>query len=279
MKFISLAFVLVCLLNSAYSQTYFPVKIGNQWTYANGTITKTIAFVDTQRINEKLYFGLAVDENPPVYWFRVLGQQVFIRTSDSDTEYLIYDFSANRGTSQSGPPADCEFGGEIVLHSKTDSIATPKGIFTEVFQFIHNPPCSDAGLLNEWFAPEIGRVKFIENNIAGAKTFLLVDSTIPTSVGERDGSNTPRSFHLSQNHPNPFNPSTTISYAIPHAGFVTLKIYDLRGKELRTLVSEFQRADTYSVDFDASGLPSGIYFYSLRVGLNLRASKKLLLLK
>jgi hypothetical protein len=84
---------------------------------------------------------------------------------------------------------------------------------------------------------------------------------------------------LYQNYPNPFNPYTKISYLVPRSGFVTLKIHDVLGKEVQTLVSEFQVACTRSVDFDASKLPSSIYFYTLRIGDDIVQTKKMLLFR
>ncbi|MDQ3019214.1 MAG: T9SS type A sorting domain-containing protein [Bacteroidota bacterium] len=75
--------------------------------------------------------------------------------------------------------------------------------------------------------------------------------------------NTPSSFELYQNFPNPFNPNTIIKYNLPAANFVTLKIYDALGKEVIALVNEKQNSGTYEVNFNASGLFSGIYFYKL----------------
>ncbi|MBN8569101.1 MAG: T9SS type A sorting domain-containing protein, partial [Ignavibacteria bacterium] len=70
----------------------------------------------------------------------------------------------------------------------------------------------------------------------------------------------PVSFELSQNYPNPFNPSTKIVFSIPFDSKVTLKIFDITGKEIKTLLNDFKSADFYTVDFNASELPSGIYF-------------------
>lgn len=73
----------------------------------------------------------------------------------------------------------------------------------------------------------------------------------------------PKTAQLLQNYPNPFNPTTTISYSIPYSDFVSLKVYDVLGREVQTLVGEFQKAGTYSISFDAAGLSSGPYFYKL----------------
>ena len=88
----------------------------------------------------------------------------------------------------------------------------------------------------------------------------------------------PSEFFLSQNYPNPFNPTTTIDYSIKNDGLVSLKIYDVLGNEIASLVDKNQIAGNYSVQFDASHLPSGIYIYKLISG-QFSTSKKLILLK
>lgn len=89
---------------------------------------------------------------------------------------------------------------------------------------------------------------------------------------------TPGGYWLFQNYPNPFNPTTKISYSIPNPDFVTAKIYDMLGREIQTLVNEFQKTGTYSFNFDASKFSSGIYFYKLQVG-NYVETKKMLLMR
>lgn len=86
------------------------------------------------------------------------------------------------------------------------------------------------------------------------------------------------SFELSQNYPNPFNPSTTINYSIPVSGMVTLKIYNVLGQEVKTLVNKEQFAGMHTISFDASNLASGVYIYRLSSG-NFVNTKKMMLLK
>jgi hypothetical protein len=88
----------------------------------------------------------------------------------------------------------------------------------------------------------------------------------------------PNVFSLDQNYPNPFNPSTSITYSIPVNGMVSLKVYNLIGQEVATLVNEIQHAASYGTSFDASKLSSGIYFYTLRAG-NFVQTKKMMLVK
>jgi photosystem II stability/assembly factor-like uncharacterized protein len=88
----------------------------------------------------------------------------------------------------------------------------------------------------------------------------------------------PERLSLSQNYPNPFNPSTVIAYQLPTNNFVTLKIFDVLGREIASLVNERQTAGSHSVTFSANGLPSGVYFYRLQAG-NYTETRKLVLLK
>jgi len=89
---------------------------------------------------------------------------------------------------------------------------------------------------------------------------------------------TPAKYSLEQNYPNPFNPATTISYSIKEKGLVTLKVFDILGKEVAVLVNEEQIAGSYNLKFDASSFASGIYFYTLKAGQFI-STKKMILLK
>jgi len=88
----------------------------------------------------------------------------------------------------------------------------------------------------------------------------------------------PMEFSLEQNYPNSFNPSTKIRYELPERSFVTIKVYDVLGEEVATLVNEEKSAGNYEVEFDAAGLSSGIYFYTLSTG-NFLSTKKMILLR
>jgi hypothetical protein len=93
-----------------------------------------------------------------------------------------------------------------------------------------------------------------------------------------DGSELPEEYQLSQNYPNPFNPSTTINFHLPQDGFITLKLYDILGKEVTTLAEGYKNRGRYSVSFDASNLASGMYIYRLQAG-DFVSSKKMTLIK
>ena len=88
----------------------------------------------------------------------------------------------------------------------------------------------------------------------------------------------PYEYKVFQNYPNPFNPTTTIHYELPLESFVTLKVFDVLGKEVKTLIEGYRTEGRYEVEFDATNLPSGIYFYRLRAGEYIN-TKKMILMK
>lgn len=105
----------------------------------------------------------------------------------------------------------------------------------------------------------------------GAWTF-----TPPTGINDPAG--TPSEFVLSQNYPNPFNPTTAIKFSVPERSDVSLKVFDMLGREVATLVNEVKEAGSYELNFDASALASGTYIYKLTAGNNVQ-TKKMVLLK
>lgn len=112
--------------------------------------------------------------------------------------------------------------------------------------------------------------------------FALLFTTRPpellTHVHEVAGGRVPEGFSLGQNYPNPFNPATHIPFSIPASGITTLKLYDVLGREVRTLVNENLQPGSYEVAFDATGLASGVYFYRLQSGQSM-TTKRLLLVR
>lgn len=119
----------------------------------------------------------------------------------------------------------------------------------------------------------------IHSNSKINKNYYLYSSGIALTTGVKRKSNTtPSHYYLKRNYPNPFNPTTTISYSIPKTGLVTIRVYDVLGREITTLVNKNESAGNYSVNFNAIGLSSGIYFYRLKVG-GYAQTRKMILLK
>ncbi|MBX2977347.1 MAG: T9SS type A sorting domain-containing protein [Ignavibacteriaceae bacterium] len=134
------------------------------------------------------------------------------------------------------------------------------------------PPMSE-GMERTFIFVSRGRYEKQEG-IAEGKTRLQKDDNTTSS----EQNSIVYEYELSQNSPNPFNPTTTITYQIKEKGFTTLKIYDLLGKEVATLVNEEKQAGKYSIEFNASKLSSGVYLYELR-SKEFKSTKKLLLMK
>ncbi|MEE9430861.1 MAG: choice-of-anchor Q domain-containing protein [Melioribacteraceae bacterium] len=130
---------------------------------------------------------------------------------------------------------------------------------------------------------------YIDNSIEAFGSYLFrlkqidIDGMFEYSDEVEVSIGTPNKFELMQNYPNPFNPTTTIKYSVPNvasnfSSSVMLKVYDVLGKEVVTLVNQKQNAGRYNVEFNATNLPSGIYFYSINIDGNI-LSKKMMLIK
>ena len=109
-------------------------------------------------------------------------------------------------------------------------------------------------------------------------TILRTSNCGVTFVEEKDVDEILKTYYLSNNYPNPFNPSTKIKYSVPQLSNVIIKVFDILGNELETLVSEEKPAGTYEITWYAEGLPSGVYLYQLKAGSFIQ-TKKMLLLK
>jgi hypothetical protein len=130
-----------------------------------------------------------------------------------------------------------------------------------------------------WDADSLNVVVFVQSS--GSKTVYqseTINYNDLTTTGVGNENSLPKEFSLQQNYPNPFNPSTSIKFTIPESGFTTLKVYNILGNEVTTLISEELTQGSFSVKFDASELPSGVYLYTLTSN-NFNETKKMLLLK
>jgi len=128
----------------------------------------------------------------------------------------------------------------------------------------------DSALLTVKILSDLGNDGTIEDSLVVDNQVLDVTDRLPGEL--------PKDYLLAQNYPNPFNPSTEIRFAIRDAGYVTLRVYDVLGREIAALVNEVKSPGNYAVTFDASGLPSGVYFYQLTAG-NFTERKKMVLMR
>jgi hypothetical protein len=124
---------------------------------------------------------------------------------------------------------------------------------------------------------ELGNLKLTEDDEWAIVAFLktLSDGYIPDAGKELAAINETKI--ILQNTPNPFNPSTVISFKLPEANFVTLKVYNLIGQEVKTLMNGYETAGLKSITFNAGNLPSGLYFYRLQYGNSILQNKMLLI--
>lgn len=171
-------------------------------------------------------------------------------------------------TAIDGLTAD-QFGNYYFSSWATDKVYRYDALFSnppEVISSGHNNPA-------DIFYNTYDNVLAIPNFHANRVDFIPVSQT---EIGLDD--NLPNNFKLMQNYPNPFNPSTTIMYQIPELSFTTLRVYDVLGNEIKTLINEEKPAGVYALAFDGNGLTSGIYFYRLTAG-EFREIKKMMLMK
>jgi len=205
---------------------------------------------------------IAANPNVDEYWFdlkynkSLTGGFDFIYYSDSlqsgtptnNTDKIIYRYANYIDSTNFGTPS------QVSQHAPLWSAANYKPIVT--------PLTNDAGVM--WVG------------LDGTSRKLYWDRyNAITSIGNNE---TPVNYNLSQNYPNPFNPSTKINFSIPKNGFVTMKVYNILGKEVANLVNGNYNAGSYSVDFNASKLSCGVYFYTLEVN-GFKETKRMLMIK
>ena len=121
------------------------------------------------------------------------------------------------------------------------------------------------------------KVTVTDNDSAKASCTFTLNVSPHTAINPK-GEQIVNEYELFQNYPNPFNPNTKINFALPKQGLVTLKIYDITGREINTLVNEVKQAGYYTVDFNASHLSSGVYFYKIQSG-DFSSVKRMVLIK
>jgi photosystem II stability/assembly factor-like uncharacterized protein len=170
---------------------------------------------------------------------------------------------------------------DVVMHDKKDNIlyaGTEMGCYKTIdggtAWFRWNDGMPDANIITEMKSYRTSQDQFYVIASSYGRGFWKRPESTPLG----GTSFVPENFKLYQNYPNPFNPTTIITYDISLPGFVSLKLYDVTGREINTLINEQMDAGEYIYELNAAGLSSGIYFYSLTVG-NFIETKRMLLLK
>jgi hypothetical protein len=220
------------------------------YLYMSGFKNDSTCWVDpTQVPPKKTKFCYPGDPETNAGWTEVKGS---IKNCNHDSTGSIY---------APNPPSDRKF----VLNSGANN-------------FTILPGESQKFVIAQLIARDSGNLKSVtklKSLAASVRTFY--ENNFPIGVNQISSA-VPQSFYLFPNYPNPFNPTTTIKYQIPVNCFVSLKVYDILGKEIITLVNEAQTASAYEVSFDGSSLSSGIYFYKLVSG-DFVQTRKMVLIK
>lgn len=278
----------VCLSINLFPQEYYPLQIGNRWDFVEIKFNPITWTNDTSYVEFKMS-GDSLFPNGNTYFIienydLTLGGK-YIRSDGND--FFYYDENENgedtlfRTDVEIGDQWEVQF--NVTMHVSVESIDTITifGYSSRVITYRLDGLILFYVSLSDKFGP------VIFNSPGEPPGTLYTTKLILGCIidGIRYGSlvSVPqqqfvtKEFALSQNYPNPFNPTTRIQYSIGSRQFVSLKVYNVLGKEIATLVNEEKPAGSYEADFDAIELPSGIYLYTLHVGEFIQLKKMLFL--
>ena len=287
-KFFSPYFIISITLficqNNSTAQDYYPLQEGNRWDYIRividlVTLTADTTYLSIQVVgdsvfsNGKTYFALNNFDLSNGKFPR--GDNRFIYYHDYENEDTLYRLTANIGDSWNVqfPP----FAYVTLEAIDTVNIFSQQ---TKILGFKLDGLQVSYITLSDKFGPvQVDNSNYITSTIDYSFIVGCVLDSIQygTLLSVSDEPNISSNYILLPNYPNPFNPSTKISYSIPSTSKVTLKIYDILGKEVAILVNEEKSLGEYEVEFNAADLPSGIYFYQLKAGKFIQTKKMVLL--
>ena len=279
-------FILAVFFSTCVFSQHLPLKIGNQWHYDMTIMPPGIDYVaiavDTVSINNMTYFKFKrinayTGELLETTYDRLDGDSAYYRNYNGE-DSLIVNFNWAEGfTRVTTSDSICFYFNRLIYINQRNIW----DFITDAYHFNGGFWC--AGMQDTaWvlFISEITRELGCYNDADGWLQGAIIDgkaygSLYPVSIEAED---LLEDFSLYQNFPNPFNPTTKINYSVPQSSNVLLKVFDVLGNEVATLVNEEKSAGTYEVEFDGSGLTSGIYFYQLKAS-NYVETKKMMLLK
>jgi hypothetical protein len=248
--------------------------------------------------------GISVDpDNNSIYWTEVVGNLIGKSAKDGSspsdivTSGVSYPIGINNNWSNALPVELISFTAELVegkvfLNWQTATEINNYGFQVERSEdngqtyneigFVEGNGNSNAPQNYEFIdsAPPVNQLKYRLKQIDTDGGFEYYDqiAEVNNSITSLSENELPTEFNLAQNYPNPFNPSTTIQFSLPETNQVDIKIFNLLGQELNILVSDVFAAGTYQYNYDANGLESGVYFYTMVAG-DYKITKKFTLLK
>ncbi len=244
----------------------YPNDPGN-YQYVGSTSPSVMEYIDSLiTINQRYSYGVVTYGR---YGYSDTSNFVTILVEPTPVELISFSIEINLQN-------------DVVLTWSTATETNNKGFEIQRSE-IRSPVWQDIEFVNgNGTTTEQNTYSFTDKNVASGKyQYRLKQTDFDGTFKYSDIVEielAPASFSLSQNFPNPFNPTTNIEYQFPNREFVSLKVYDVLGNEVATLVNEEKTAGSYSVNFDASKLSSGIYFYKLSAG-NFIQTRKMIFLK
>ncbi len=207
-----------------------------------------------------------------VYYFNF--SEAPINTDNSGmvpTSPIYVSFNINPDQPGGGPPSGFKDDGTGLTHNVPATI--PGDTLYSPLWYVDIYDNADFDMVHDLASAQAANILAFGAAVVNCP---IVKVDPPTIV--EDNQVQPSGYVLSQNYPNPFNPTTNINYKIPKSGYVSLKVYDVLGNEVTTLVSEVKPAGEYELKFGGSSLASGVYYYQLKAG-NLTETKKMILLR
>jgi hypothetical protein len=272
------ATALFLILSNTFAQEVAPLQLGNIWVYDRISTTARTTLIDTNIYIDTIpYCKLFIEVN-----YGATGN-AFERLKE-DGFYVIYNEFDSTETpyyKKNAVIGDTWTVGTLVYSIEDTFIANVFGEQTTI-KFL----LVDDGLIyrQEYWTEKFGKLSSQDfGGILDDLQGCVIDGvaygdTSFTIVSVEDEFEPTNDFRLEQNYPNPFNPATTITFQVVDFGFVSIRVYDILGKEIETLVNEEKPAGTYQITFDGSGLVSGTYFYQLKTE-NYIETKKMQLMK
>ncbi len=272
---------------------WFPLAIGNVWAYdsyllegisSQFTGTKYMSVVDDTLIENKKYFVVENDLTSA----NVLAQKMYLRVDSAlgfiyryweelNDEYIYHNLCAEIGDIifYAGNPELPFYILEYEQPMNYLGIDTYERMYSENgLCTCHHNLIKGFGLASTYFLEVYGEENILKGCVING--VLYGDTTFIVDVEDQQNL-IPTEFKLEQNYPNPFNPSTKINWQSPVGSHQSIKVFDVLGNEIATLVDEYKPAGRYEVEFIASSLPSGVYFYRLQSGSFLQIKKMILL--
>jgi len=286
---ISFLFVVFNFSVPTFAQS--PFEVGNRWDLIEGwwdgwgnSDSDTIVYrvvSDTLLQNGITYYKV-LPENIPLFKNLIRADSIGVYYYDSvcDTEWLFYSYNLPVGQFIQVPEEICDTTNSPVMYKMMESTTYLFGSNVNTMTFAYEGGIDffystqitlEYGFIS-WWSADIFTNYY--KTLIGCELNGIVYGTLTDVPSEPYQIN---KYSLKQNYPNPFNPATNLSYSITQPGLVTLKIYDVLGTEIETLVNEEKPTGTYELNWNAANLPSGVYFYRLQAGSFVQTRKMILL--